>query len=107
MQIADLDFSKEYSYADYVKWTFEERLELIGGKIFKMQPAPNRAHQKLSWEMARVLSVYLKGKSCEAYTAPFDVRLPGKSANDKYILTVVQPDICVICDPSKLDEKGC
>src|SRR5690606_39235284 len=41
------------------------------------------------------------------YTAPFDVRLPKKSRADKEIFTVVQPDICVICDPEKLDDRGC
>jgi Uma2 family endonuclease len=64
-------------------------------------------HQELSWEMARELSIYLKGKPCKAYTAPFDVRLPRKSKDDKDIITVVQPDICVICDPAKLDDRGC
>jgi Uma2 family endonuclease len=107
MQLADIDFSKEYTYADYLKWTFEERLELIKGKLFKMSPAPNRIHQKLSWEITRELSGYLKGKTCEAYAAPFDVRLPRKSKADQEIMTVVQPDICVICDPAKLDDRGC
>lgn len=107
MELAEIDFSKSYTYADYLKWTFEDRLELIKGKLFKMSPALNRVHQKLSLEIARELSNYLKGKPCEAYTAPFDVRLPRKSKDDKDIITVIQPDICVICDPSKLDEKGC
>lgn len=107
MQLAELDFSKDYTYADYLKWTFDERLELIKGKLFRMSPAPNRLHQKLSLEVARELSNYLKDKPCEVYTAPFDVRLPRKSKNDKDIITVVQPDICVICDPAKLDERGC
>jgi Uma2 family endonuclease len=107
MEFADIDLSQEYSYADYLQWTFEERLELIKGKIFKMSPAPSRIHQKLSWEIARELADYLKGKTCEAYTAPFDVRLPRKSKDDKDVMTVVQPDICVICDPSKLDDRGC
>ena len=107
MQLADLDISKDYTYADYLKWTFEERLELIKGKLFKMSPAPNRVHQKLSGEIFRELSNYLKGKPCEAYSAPFDVRLPRKSKEDKDIITVVQPDICVICDRSKLDDRGC
>ena len=50
----------------------------------------------------------LKGKKCSAYPAPFDVRLPRKGENDdRKILTVVQPDICVICDLSKVDSKGC
>jgi Uma2 family endonuclease len=107
MQLTDLDLSKEYTYADYLKWTFEERLELIKGKLFKMSPAPSRIHQKLSWVIARELADYLKGKPCEAYSAPFDVRLPRKSTNDRDIVTVVQPDICVICDPVKLDDRGC
>jgi len=107
MQLADLDFSRDYTYAEYLKWTFEERLELIKGKLFKMSPAPNRIHQELSWEIARELSSYLKGKPCKAYTAPFDVRLPRKSKVDQDIMTVVQPDICVICDPAKLDDRGC
>ncbi len=107
MQFADLDFSKEYSYADYLKWTFDERLEIIKGRLFKMSPAPSRIHQKLSWEIARELADYLKGKPSEAYSAPFDVRLPRKSKDDKQIITVVQPDICVICDAAKLDDKGC
>jgi len=103
----DLDFSKDYTYADYLKWTFEERLELIKGKLFEMGPTPSRAHQKLSRKVAGELFDYLKGKPCEAYTAPFDVRLPRKSNSDKDIYTVVQPDICVICDPAKLDDRGC
>jgi len=107
MTLADLDYSKEYTYADYLKWTFEERLELIKGKPFEMGLAPNRMHQKLSMAIAGELSGYLKGKSCEGYTAPFDVRLPHKSKDDKDIITVVQPDICVICEPAKLDDKGC
>jgi Uma2 family endonuclease len=107
MQLAELDFSKDYTYADYLKWTFEERLELLKGKLFRMSPAPNRVHQKLSGEIFRELSNYLIGKSCEVYAAPFDVRLPRKSKDDKDILTVVQPDVCVICDPSKLDDRGC
>ena len=107
MQFADLDLSKEYTYADYLKWTFEDRLELIKGKLFKMSPAPSRIHQKLSVILTRELADYLKGKPCEIYVAPFDVRLPRKSKEDKEIITVVQPDICVICDPSKLDDKGC
>jgi Uma2 family endonuclease len=107
MQVSELDFSKSYTYADYMKWTFEERLELIRGKLFKMSPAPNRLHQKLSREIAGELFNYLKGKPCEVYTAPFDVRLPRKSKDDGDILTVVQPDICVVCDPSKLDDRGC
>lgn len=108
MQLSDLDFNKTYSYADYLKWTFEERLELIKGKIFKMTPAPAPVHQRISWIISGELYNALKNKSCRAYTAPFDVRLPKKGEKeDKKIFTVVQPDICVICDPSKVDARGC
>jgi len=108
MQLSDLDLSKTYSYADYLQWTFEDRLELIKGKIFKMTPAPASAHQRISWIISGELYSNLKNKSCKAYTAPFDVRLPRKGENeDKKIITVVQPDICVICDPAKVDTRGC
>ena len=107
MQLSDLDLNKTYSYADYLKWSIEERLELIKGKIFKMSPAPSRIHQKLSTVLIRELAGYLKGKPCQVYAAPFDVRIPRKSVDDKDIITVLQPDICVICDSSKLDDKGC
>lgn len=106
-QFSDLDLDKQYTYADYLKWRFEERLELIKGKIFKMSPAPSRSHQEISLFVSNQLYNYLKGKPCKVYTAPFDVRLPRKSKDDAAIYTVVQPDICVICDTSKLDQKGC
>jgi Uma2 family endonuclease len=107
MQLSDLDASKTYTYADYLKWAFDERLELIKGKIFKMTPAPNSMHQRQSGVIYAELYNCLKGKPCEVFFAPFDVRLPRKSIDDKDIVTVVQPDICVICDPAKIDEKGC
>lgn len=107
MQFSDLDLSKTYSYADYLKWTLEERLELIKGKIFKMSPAPSSSHQILSGIIFGELYLYLKGKPCAVFAAPFDVRLSRKLDNDQDIITVVQPDICVICEPSKIDLKGC
>lgn len=107
MQLADLDFAKEYTYADYLKWTFEERLELIKGKLFRMSPAPNLVHQQLVFRINGPLYNYLKGKPCSAFPAPFDVRLPRKSKEDKDVITVLQPDVCVVCDPSKLDSRGC
>lgn len=108
MQFSDLDLNKTYSYADYLQWTFEERLELIKGKIFKMTPAPASSHQKISWIISGELYNYLKGKSCQAYSAPFDVRLPKNNEySDKQIFTVVQPDVCIICDADKVDTLGC
>lgn len=107
MQLADLDLTKTYTYADYFKWTFEERVELLKGYVHKMSPAPNRKHQQLSGRIYNQLFNFLKGNKCEVYSAPFDVRLPRKSKDDKDIFTVLQPDICVICDQAKLDDRGC
>ena len=107
MELADLDLNKIYTYADYYKWKFEERVELIKGKIFKMSPAPGSTHQRISSHLHIAIGNYLSGKNCEVFSAPFDVRIPRKSKDDKDIVTVLQPDICVICDPSKVDERGC
>ena len=107
MKFADLDLNGSYTYADYFSWKFDERIELIKGKIFKMSPAPNRVHQKLAGFIYTRLSNFLDNKSCEVYVAPFDVRIPRKSKNDKEIITVIQPDVCVVCNLEKLDSKGC
>jgi Uma2 family endonuclease len=107
MRLASLDLNKSYTYADYYKWNFDERVELINGRIFEMSPAPNRIHQELSGEIYHRLKGFLQNNPCKVYSAPFDVRLPRKSNDDKDIITVLQPDLCVICDPSKLDYRGC
>jgi Uma2 family endonuclease len=96
-----------YTYKDYLEWPDDERWELIDGVAYNMTPSPSRMHQKISVALAAGLYQYLKGKNCEVYHAPFDVRLPEGGEEDEEIKTVVQPDIVVICDPSKLDEKGC
>ena len=108
MEIA-LDLKRRYTYADYLTWIDDIGRELIEGFI-KMFPAPRRIHAKVSYNISLRLGVFLlknKGK-CEVYSAPFDVRFPinGEKENNK-IYTVVQPDICVVCDLSKLDERGC
>ena len=107
MSIADIDLNKFYTYADYLLWQVEERIELIKGKIFKMSPAPTTNHQILTGYIFNRLSDFLEDKNCNVFISPFDVRLPGKSKEDKDIITVVQPDICVVCDKSKIDERGC
>lgn len=107
MKLADLDLNKMYTYADYLRWTFDERVELIKGKIFKMSPAPSRRHQELSSYIHVQLGKFLEGKPCRVYSAPFDVRLPRKSKDDKDIITVLQPDLCVVCNPAILDDRGC
>lgn len=100
-----LDPNGIYTYADYLLWRFQERVELIRGKIFRMSPGPNTRHQRLSLELTRQFGNFFHRRPCQVFAAPFDVRLPRKKDAD--ILTVVQPDLCVICDTSKLDERGC
>ena len=98
-----------HTYADYLHW-HEGRWEIIAGEIFNMTPAPARLHQKLLGELFFLLQSYLKKKNggCEVYPAPFDVRLGAVADEvDDAIDTVVQPDIVVVCDPKKLDERGC
>jgi Uma2 family endonuclease len=106
--ISDLDLNGTYSYADYLQWQFEETIELIKGKVARMSPAPKRIHQKASLNFVPQMITFFKNHLCEIYFAPFDVRLPKNSNDsDKKILTVLQPDICVVCDLSKLDDNGC
>ncbi|TDQ11168.1 Uma2 family endonuclease [Pedobacter metabolipauper] len=102
----ELDMSATYSYAHYLRWRFEERVELIRGKVFKMAE-PATLHQQISWEIGGAFYNYLKGKIGKAYAAPFDVRFPKGSHANKDIFTVVQPDLCIICDVHKIDHKGC
>ena len=106
--INELDFDKTYSYADYLTWKFQERLELFKGRLFKMSPAPSTNHQKVASNLHGILWNKFKNHSCKLFSAPFDVRLldKKKSTNDSEIFTVVQPDLCVICDENKLDQRG-
>jgi Uma2 family endonuclease len=97
----------KYTYKDYLKWSDEERWEIIDGVPYSMSPAPARKHQEISGELFAVIHNYLKGKTCRVYSAPFDVRLLINEETDENTTNVVQPDISVICDPSKLDDKGC
>lgn len=99
---------ERFTYADYLTWPDEERWDLIDGVPYAMSPAPTRNHQELSGNLHSILHQYLKGKSCKVYAAPFDVRLPEtQESSDEQTETVVQPDIVVICDPDKLDDRGC
>jgi len=95
--------NERYTYTDYCTWDDSERWELIDGVPYAMSPAPSPAHQEVSSELHRQLANFLKGKPCKVYPAPFDVRLNASDEDD----TVVQPDLSVICDHSKIDVKGC
>lgn len=98
-----LDLTKSYTYADYLTWQFQERVELILGKIFMMSPAPSSRHQYVISVIQGTIFNYLKGKSCRVFPSPFDVILQLNGDSN----TVIQPDVTVVCDPSKLTEKGC
>ncbi|MCL2650168.1 MAG: Uma2 family endonuclease [Candidatus Azobacteroides sp.] len=109
--VLDLDETKRYTYADYLTWFDSKRRELIDGFIRMMSPAASTRHARVSSKLVYKLTAFIerrKGK-CLVFNAPFDVRLPDNkkgTANDK-IYTVLQPDICLVCDLSKLDKKGC
>jgi len=108
MQTLELDLTKRYSYADYLTWFDDKRRELIDGIISLMSPAPSTTHQVVAGNIFNLLKIFLKKKTCRVFIAPFDVRLPknGEKENEK-LFNVVQPDLCIICDPSKIDDKGC
>lgn len=99
-----LDLDGNYTYTDYLKWKLKESVELIKGKIMAISPAPTRFHQDISLKLTLHFAKAFEDQQCKLYIAPFDVRFPDK---DGKIKNVVQPDLCVICDQNKLDEKGC
>lgn len=108
-ELSQLDLNGTYSYADYLLWQFEERVELIKGKIMAMT-APNLKHQRYSGRLAYRIQRFLEGKKCELFIAPFDVKLyDHRKAHlpDDKAYSVIQPDLCVICDKDKLTERGC
>jgi Uma2 family endonuclease len=105
--IEQLNLNSTYTYADYLSWKFSESVELLRGKLVKMA-APSRKHQLISRRLFTPISQHLWRQPCEVYHAPLDVRLVWEDSTTRQMITsVVQPDICVICDPNKLDDAGC
>ena len=95
-------YDKLYTYSDYITWTDDIRYELIDGVPYMMS-APTRMHQEILGNLHLLFGNFLKGKSCKVYLTPFDVRLNADTSDD----TVVQPDLVIVCDHSKLDDAGC
>lgn len=98
-----------YTYADYLSWPEDERWEIIDGEAFGMTPAPGTIHQEIASNLHGLLWAHFEGKPCKVFSAPLDVRLPAQKAgkgSDGEISTVVQPDLAVVCDPKKIDERG-
>lgn len=109
-ELSQLDLNGTYSYADYLTWQLKEAVELFKGKVMAMSPAPNVKHQRVARDLLIPIDGYLRGKSCEIFIAPFDVKLYNSrksKLSDQEVFSVVQPDLCVICDESKLTEQGC
>jgi len=102
MEAGNLALKKRYTYADYATWDDDTRWELIDGVAYAMS-APTMTHQGVSGNIFYQFRNYLRGKPCRVYMAPYDVRLNFDKGDD----TVVQPDITIVCDPKKRDEKGC
>jgi Uma2 family endonuclease len=105
--LQQLDLTKTYTYADYLTWQFDDYVELLKGKIYRMA-APSRRHQMVTGNLYATIRHFLWKKPCHVFIAPFDVRLTIQDKNrNQEITTVVQPDVCVVCDASKLDDAGC
>ena len=108
--LSQLDLNGTYTYADYLSWQFDDAIELIKGKIMAMSPAPSSEHQGIVTNLGGVLYNFFHKKPCKLFYAPFDVRLYDRKKSivaNQDIYSVVQPDLCVICDKTKIDIKGC
>ena len=98
--------TEHHTYADYLTWSDDQRYELIDGTAYVREPAPTRLHQKLVVRMAHQVLEVIEGTSSDVYVAPFDVRLPKVGEADDQIDTVVQPDVLIVRDLHKLDDRG-
>ena len=99
LRIDDYVKSDVYTYADYLKWEVKERYQLFSGKAYMMS-SPSVSHQAISRELLLQFGNWLKGKPCQVFAAPLDVRLFPKE--DKSDDTILQPDLLVVCDSKKL-----
>ncbi len=102
------DYSRSYTARDYLDWTFEGLYELIHGVAHKMSPAPSANHQRISRKLSRVFFNYFQeGQKCEAFNSPIDVFLIKEGEDWKETKVILEPDLCIICDPAKIQKQGC
>lgn len=94
--------NKRHTYGDYRAWPDDARYELIDGTAFLMAPAPTIAHQTVVFEVARQLADALDTRGCRVLVAPVDVLLPRGDETDAEVETLVQPDLMVVCDATKI-----
>jgi len=106
MGMPDTQADQHFTYDDYLKWPDEERWEIIEGQAYAMTPAPTLRHQQVLGRLHLLFSQLFKGKPCQVLLSPLDVRLPDLNEKNEIVDTVVQPDLLVVCDPAKLDERG-
>ncbi|GHV92681.1 hypothetical protein AGMMS50268_31840 [Spirochaetia bacterium] len=93
-----------YTYIDYLAWETDKRYELMDGTAY-MMASPSVIHQQISGELNRQFGNFLLGKPCRVFSAPLDVRLfPREDRTDD---TVLQPDLLVVCDKTKLSKSSC
>jgi len=97
---------ERYTYGNYRMWDDGLRWELIDGEPFCMSPGPAMVHQSLAAKLLAKLVNHFDGKECQVFGAPFDVMLPYGGESEDEIDTVVQPDIMILCDKSKLQRNG-
>ena len=95
-----------YTFADYLTWDDDERWEIIEGKVYAMVPAPVPEHQIISRKISRIIDEFLDDKDCELIFAPVDVIFADDKQETKDSRNVVQPDIIVVCDDSKITDRG-
>ncbi|MFZ3130941.1 MAG: Uma2 family endonuclease [Desulfosporosinus sp.] len=107
MGISALTSNNIYTYAHVLTWPEHERWEILQGVPYAMSPAPTIRHQEVAGALYRILGNYLQGKACRVFIAPLDVLLTEEQEPDEQIQTVVQPDVFVVCDKSKLDKNRC
>lgn len=104
--MAPLPQEQRYTYADLLQWDDGTRYELYNG-VPAALASPTDVHQSILGELYLQLGNYLKGKKCKAYLSPFDVRIfEGQGDSPESVDTVLQPDLMVVCDQSKVDRRG-
>lgn len=105
MGLAQKKEEKPFTYRDYLTWNDNQQWEVIDGTAY-MQAAPSWEHQRVLGGIFNQFYNHFNGKQCQVYPAPFDVRLPDENETDEDSTTILQPDISIICDKSKLKGTG-
>lgn len=106
-QVKEPDLGGTYTAADYLSWHVEELVELIRGKIFKMSPSPRVSHQSILGILHLKTAVPKLENGCKVFLSPLDVYLVNPGEDYKQTPNVVEPDLFIVCDQSKMQEFGC